>query len=213
MPNLSWRTEKRKIADLKFAEVNPRRLTEKQRLDLKASLEKFNLAEIPVIDENNEVLAGNQRLKVLTLLGRSNEEIDVRVPDRPLSKEEKKEYLLRSNKNTGEWDIEALINDFEVDLLTDVGFTADELPGLLGMTEESEQAAAAAGNVEIPEMELKAFEHHDYIVLAFNNTYDWINACQLLGLEKLNASFIKEKKKVGLGRVIDGRKLLELIEH
>jgi len=48
------------------------------------------------------------------------------VPSRPLTEEEAREYLLRSNKNTGEWDLD-LLAEFEIDLLKNIGFTTDEL--------------------------------------------------------------------------------------
>ena len=115
MSELYWKTERRKVSELIFAEKNPRKLTEKQRLDLSESLKKFDLAEIPVVTTENEIIAGNQRVKVLTMLGRSDDEIDVRVPSRELTVEEKEEYLLRSNKNTGEWDFDSLLKDFDID--------------------------------------------------------------------------------------------------
>jgi 3'-phosphoadenosine 5'-phosphosulfate sulfotransferase (PAPS reductase)/FAD synthetase len=58
----------------------------------------------------------------MAMLGRGNEEIDVRVPDRLLTPEEVKEYCVRSNKNTGEWDFDILANEFELLDLVDWGF-------------------------------------------------------------------------------------------
>lgn len=85
--NLIWHTEKRKISDLKPFERNPRRLTDKQSQDLKASLVKFNLVEIPAIDLDNKILAGHMRLKILAQINANNgnTEIDVRVPNRKLT--------------------------------------------------------------------------------------------------------------------------------
>lgn len=124
---LNWKTEKRKISELIPTEYNPRQLTEKQVKDLKASIEKFNLVEIPVMNLDNTILAGHQRLKILSLLGRGAEEIDVRVPDRQLTKQEADEYLIRSNKNTGGWDWDLLANGFDAEDLVDWGFEKDEL--------------------------------------------------------------------------------------
>ena len=87
------KTEKRKINDLIPYENNPRQMTEKQNEDLKKSLEKFNLVEIPAIDTDNKIISGHQRLRILQQLGRGDEEIDVRVPDRKLTDEEFKELL------------------------------------------------------------------------------------------------------------------------
>lgn len=123
---MKWHNEKRKINDLIAFEGNPRILTEKQEKDLKKSLKKFDLAEIPAINTDNTILAGHMRLKILQNLGRGEEIIDVRVPDRKLNEQEAKEYLLRSNKNVGEWDYNELAN-FDISLLEDVGFTPEEL--------------------------------------------------------------------------------------
>jgi len=117
---IMWHTEKRKISDLIPTEGNPRRLTDKQYKDLKKSLNKFDLAEIPAINQDNSILAGHMRLKILAEL-KGDHEIDVRVPNRPLTKKEAEEYLIRSNKNTGEWDMDALSN-FDVEDLVEWGF-------------------------------------------------------------------------------------------
>jgi len=127
MEQLTFHTESRVINDLIPYEKNPRKLDEKQFRQLKASLEKFNLAEIPVIDTDNKIVAGHQRLMVLKSMGRGNETIDVRVPNRKMTEEEFKEYLVRSNKNTGSWDYDLLASDFEVEDLVMWGFDDKEL--------------------------------------------------------------------------------------
>ena len=133
MDKIIWHTEKRKILELIPYKGNPRQLTEQQAKDLTKSLEKFNLAEIPAINSNNKILAGNQRVKILQLLGRGEEIIDVRMPSRELSLEEESEYLIRSNKNTGEWDFDALAS-FDENLLKDCGFDSTELDRIFDMS-------------------------------------------------------------------------------
>jgi DNA modification methylase len=123
---LEWRTEKRKIDDLVPHAKNPRKLSEKQRADIEASITKFNLVEIPAINADNTVLAGHARLKILKAIGRGQEEIDVRVPNRPLTPEECEEYLLRSNQNTGSWDYE-LLKAFDTSFLLEIGFDDTDL--------------------------------------------------------------------------------------
>lgn len=126
MNDLFWRTEKRKIKDLKLFENNPRKMSKQQAEQLLRSLKKFNLVEIPAIDQNNRVIAGNMRVEALRKLYGDDYEIEVRVPSRPLTEEEAREYLLRSNKNVGEWDFDLLAN-FDEDLLKEVGFESVEL--------------------------------------------------------------------------------------
>jgi len=126
MDKLIWHTEQKKINELIPFEGNPRQMTDKQNEDLKKSLEKFNLVEIPAVDTDNIIVAGHQRLRILQLLGRGDEVIDIRVPNRKLTTDEFQEYNIRSNKNLGEWDYDLLAN-FEDNLLVNAGFEEQEL--------------------------------------------------------------------------------------
>lgn len=126
MKKLQWRTEVRTVDDLIPQTINPRTISDKQMSDLKKSLNKFGLAEIPAIDADGRILAGHQRIKALQLLGRGGEKIDVRVPNRKLTKEEANQYLISSNKLGGDWDFESL-KSFDLDLLTESGFSDLEL--------------------------------------------------------------------------------------
>ena len=119
-----WNTEKRKISELIPASYNPRQMTEKQASDLNKSLTRFNLADPIVINKNNTVIGGHQRLKILKT--KNVDEVDVRVPDRELTLDEERELNLRLNRNLGEWDLVAL-SDFDEDVLKDVGFDSKEL--------------------------------------------------------------------------------------
>lgn len=127
MTDLKWHTEQRTINSLIPFEHNPRQLTEKQAKELTDSLKEFDLVEIPAIDTENNIIAGHMRCKILKEQGRGDELIDVRVPNRKLTEEEFKKYLLRSNKNTGEWNYDELSNNFDMEMLEDVGFTQEEL--------------------------------------------------------------------------------------
>lgn len=124
---LAWHNEKRKLSDLIPVSYNPRKLSKKQAGDLRRSLENFNLAEVPVINTDNSLLAGHQRTKILADIEGNDFVIDVRVPNRKLTKAEADEYLIRSNKNSGEFDFDILDECFDVDQLVDFGFTKDEL--------------------------------------------------------------------------------------
>jgi hypothetical protein len=127
MEQLEWKTEKRKVNDLLPFEINPRKISDEKRQQLIRSLEKFNLAEIPAINKDGIVISGNQRIKALQMIGRGEELIDVRVPNRQLTEAEVKEYNLISNTHAGEWDFEMLelefsdinLNDFNIEGLDD----------------------------------------------------------------------------------------------
>ena len=121
---INWRTEKRKISELKPFPGNPRKANDKEWKDLNKSLDRFNVASPLIINTDNTVIGGNFRLKVLKEKG--VDEVDVRVPDRPLNRKEAEELNVRLNKNTGQWDYDLLAN-FDEDLLVDSGFEEQEL--------------------------------------------------------------------------------------
>jgi DNA modification methylase len=117
---LSWETKKVKVCDLIPLNFNPRKITEDKRQKLIESLEKFNLAEIPAVNTDLTIIGGNQRVFALHLMGRGDEEIDVRYPNRKLSEKELKEYAIISNTHAGEWDmlkLEEFFDDVDFDEL------------------------------------------------------------------------------------------------
>jgi DNA modification methylase len=124
---LAWKTEERRVNELIPYKRNPRTMSEKQRNDLIRSLKRFNLVEIPAIDTDGKILAGHQRVMALQLMERGNELIEVRVPNRPLTNTEYKEYLLTSNRVHGDWDYDILSQFFEIDTLMVSGFDDNDL--------------------------------------------------------------------------------------
>ncbi len=155
---LEWHTEKRIVKDLLPYEKNPRTITDKQMEVLKKSLQKFGLAEIPAIDLSGKICAGHMRIKALKLLGREKETIEVRVPNRRLSKSEFKEYLLTSNKSGGSWDMDILASDFDIDTLIASGFETNDLSDIFDdnleveddeMDEEQELKEAKKTDIKI----------------------------------------------------------------
>lgn len=126
MKKLEWTTVQKTVNELIPQKINPRTISDKQLSDLKRSLEKYNLVEIPAVDLDGTILAGHQRVKVLKILGRGDELIDCRVPNRKLTEKESKEYLIASNKLGGDWDT-TLLKEFDFETLEFAGFTPIEL--------------------------------------------------------------------------------------
>lgn len=122
---IQWKTEIRHVKGLKPHPKNPRVLTKDQHSHLKTSVQKFGLADKPIINTDGTLIGGHQRLKILKELGYT--EIEVLVPDRELTQEEVDEMNIRLNKNTGEFDYEILANEWEVNDLIDWGFSAQDL--------------------------------------------------------------------------------------
>ncbi len=122
---ISWRIERRRIGDLTEWERNPRRLSESQAKHLATSLIKFGLADIPQVNLDNRIIGGHQRLRIMVQANMVtvDDQIDVYVPSRQLTKEEHEELALRLNKNTGDWDWDMLSTDFDQNFLREVGFS------------------------------------------------------------------------------------------
>lgn len=110
---LTWRTEKRKVNDLILSDFNPRKINDEQKKALLDSIEKFDLVDIPVLNSQNVVISGNQRIKALLIAERGEELIDCRVPNRTLSQKEEKEYMLIANTHAGFFDAELIELHFE----------------------------------------------------------------------------------------------------
>ena len=132
---LEWKTEQRKVDDLIPFAYNPRVLTDKKRDQLQRSLEKFNLVEIPAINLDNMIIAGHQRITVIKLLGRGEEMIDIRVPNRMLTETELKEYNITSNVQVGLWDVEVLNDIFDDIDLKGLVLNVSDLPNSLKYVE------------------------------------------------------------------------------
>lgn len=117
---ITWKIEKRNIEDLRGYDKNPRKFTEKGLKDLKKSLQKCGDANIITINADNTVLGGHARLTVMKQLG--YKEVDVKVPNRLLNEQEIKEVVIRLNANTaGEWDLDKLQANFELNDLEEWG--------------------------------------------------------------------------------------------
>lgn len=122
---------------LKEAEYNPRKLTPKQEEDLTASIKKFGLADPLIVNgyksRKNVIIGGHQRFKIAKKLGYK----EVPVVYINLNPSQEKEFNLRLNRNTGEWDWE-LLKEFDTDLLLDVGFNDEDLASIWDESLETE---------------------------------------------------------------------------
>ena len=116
-----WETQKRQVKDLVPLENNPFGKIDSIKLNrLKEKIESLGIFEIPTIDVNNDLLTFNKRYHILMSIGRSEEEIDVRVPDRPLTELERKQIIINSNVHEGEWDrkiLEDVFADIDIESL------------------------------------------------------------------------------------------------
>lgn len=124
------------VKELNPATYNPRKWTDHAINQLKTSIQRFGLVD-PIIvngakERKNIVIGGHFRLKIAKELGYSQVPVVyVNIPDE--SKE--KELNLRLNRNQGEWDWE-LLSEFDEALLSDVGFTSEELDTIFDIDDD-----------------------------------------------------------------------------
>jgi hypothetical protein len=92
--------------------------------------------------------------------------------------------------------------DFDIEL---TGFMEDEIRKLMDEAGDPEDELET-----IPRMECQAFETHDYLVFMFHDLRDWMQVLQLMGVREVDYSITRRTKKIGLGRVLHGKRLIEL---
>lgn len=110
-----------KIDTLIANDANPRKIGKKQFEALKKSLRDFpemkKLREI-VVDENLTVLGGHQRIYALKDLGYS----DINVKQvKGLTEKQKREFIIKDNTASGEWDTDILANEWDIGELEEWG--------------------------------------------------------------------------------------------
>lgn len=101
------------IDELKETPNNPRQITKKDFDALKQSLvddPEFLEAREIVVDENMVILGGNQRLKALKALGKT--EIEVKQVT-GWSDEKKRRFVIKDNIQNGDWDFDILANHWD----------------------------------------------------------------------------------------------------
>lgn len=142
MERLYWTTEQRRVRDLIPLEFNPRKVNAEKQQQLIESYKTFDLVEIPVINRDNHIIAGERRFEVLWYAGKQDDLIDVRVPNRMLTEEEVKKYCLISNTHSGEWDLVKLEEYFAdinyQDIINDLPDLKADLPSADMVTSKPE---------------------------------------------------------------------------
>ena len=144
-----WNIEKKNLRELKSYEKNPRRLSEKEHRQLSDSMARFGVIDKPIVNTDNTIIGGHQRVEVLLSKGVS--EIECWIPERLLDEKEIEELNIRLNRNNGSWDYDILGNLFDVGDLLSWGFEEDDLG--LGKDEKPKKQAKPVISIEFSDKE------------------------------------------------------------
>jgi hypothetical protein len=220
------------IDDLKDAPFNPRDISVDGMRGLNYSLSEFgDLSGFTFNTALGVLLTGHQRLRVLkTRYGAEQLKIEgewIVCPDGERYRlrlvdwdEAKSKAALLAANNTA---IQGSFTQAASGLIEAVQNTAPDLwDGLLlkdiklqiGPPEGNDETASTpAGSTSLPpEMEIKPFEHYDYVLIMFRDSRDWMNFTSRFPLEKRHFPLRNGKvKSVGDCRVLDGKIFLAKI--
>ena len=156
------RIEKILINKLKPATYNPRQITKKQYNDLKESIDRFGLVDPIIVNEKTmTIIGGHQRYKIWKENAEQSNVDDITIPCvvLDLNKEQERELNIRLNKSGGEWDMDILANEFDIQELKDWGFKDLEFGFNIDKIEEEQEEIAT---ITIKEDDLvKAQKLHD----------------------------------------------------
>ena len=109
------------LNDLTLSEKNPRTISKKDFAVLKKSIKDFpSMLEVReiVVDENNRVLGGHQRIKALQAQGKTKVKVK-KVTG--WTEEEKDEFMIKDNIANGDWDNDKLANEWDKNKLEEWG--------------------------------------------------------------------------------------------
>jgi hypothetical protein len=183
-----------------------------QRLALSESLERVGIADA-LIAYYSERNGGRLTLIDGHLRREEHDDLDWPVLVTDLTDSEADLLLATLDPIAGMAEVaEEPLTDLLEDLSTGTPALEDLLRSLRPEASAEDELAAEEGGP--PEMELQAFEHYDYLIFLFDNALDWEQAKDRFGIQH-EAFTLRDGKtrKVGLGRVLPGKRLLRLFEQ
>lgn len=217
------------LSEVKLDPDNVRQHGDRNLEAIKESLRAFGQQRPIIVDKDGVVRAGNATLRCAKALGWKY----IAVTKTELTGAEAKAFAIADNRagdlDTGSvWDpdklhaqIEEIAQDFdnadinkmfseiEYDWIQKKGNKYKEKGGGGGGDDESldpdDPGTEGAGLALLPH------EHYDYVIVLATNVYEWASLCEKLGIKPIRYGK-GQMKKVGFGRAITAKSLLEKLE-
>lgn len=154
-------------SELKDGLGNPRKCTRKKRDELQQSLEMFGDFGVIVIDQDNNIISGHQRIAAMIASGKGEDKV---LCKRLIgySKSELRAINIKANTHAGDWDLTKLA-EWTADLNLNLGL---DVP-----------AKDPGEDVKIKDMEPIRYEAYDFVLIVCKTEPDYIKLIRDLGLE------------------------------
>jgi len=167
------------------------------------SIKEFGFNQPIVVDKNNVIIVGHGRLKAAKVL--RMEKVPVLIAD--LNEQQARAYRLADNKlNESGWNKDFLIEEIRViedkKYLDIIGY---DIKDLFKDREEEK--------IGIMDFKTELLEENNYLVFVFDDKMDWMALTDYFKLRSIEAKDSKAGyRRKGVGRILDGNKLLDLIK-
>ncbi len=166
-----------RAGDVKTGFGNPRKITKKKKDELRRSIEVFGDFGSFIIDEDDNVIAGNQRLSVIKEMNPDTVILCKRLIG--YSEAELRAINIKDNTHSGEWDMDMLA-DWTSDLIVDL--------------EIKDETKKDVEERSIPDMEPISYEKYDYVMIVCRSQLDYNDLVRKLGIEGRKVAICKTRK-------------------
>lgn len=192
--------------DIKFDKRNYRRHSEENKKLIRKSLEEAGMGRSIVIDKNNEIICGNgvfgeakeMDIPIRVIETDGSELIVTKRVDLDTGDDKRRQLAVMDNStsDTSAFDIDLLKADFTIERLGEMGIEIKE------KDKDKEENPEVLFTEEL-------LEEHNYVVLYFDNSVDWLQAQTVFDIKPVKSLDSKKGfEKIGVGRVINGAKAL-----
>lgn len=167
-----------KASQIKSGFGNPRKIGKKKLEELEASLEAYGDFGLFLIDEDDNIIAGNQRLSIIKKKNPDQELLCKRLVG--YTEAEMRAINIKDNTHSGEWDLD-LLADWTADLNLDLGIELNN---------------NNLGDRKLSDMELIRYEKYDYVLLVCRNEIDYNELTRKLGIDGRKVKIAGTKRSI-----------------
>lgn len=190
------------INKLKPYDKNARKHTDADINTIVNSIKQFGFNDpVGIWGEDNTIVEGHGRVLAAKKLQMTKVPC-IRLDH--LSDEQRRAYALAHNKTA---EMSSWLDDILAEEIADIADIDMEDFGFLDDKDQDEKKAKKEDG-EVPFSE-ELLLTHNYIVLYFDNDFDWEVAQDKFGIRKVKDLIPRKGQPVGVGRVINGKEVLE----